>query len=74
MKKTTIYIPDELAISVTAAAKRKGSSEASLIREAIATYVTTLERPRPRTKGIVASGELQSTDVEEWLEKNWPPK
>jgi predicted DNA-binding protein len=45
MKKTTIYIPDELALSVRAAAKRTGRSEASLICEAIEPYMTHLERP-----------------------------
>lgn len=74
MKKTTIYIPEELAISVKSAAKRTGTSEASLIREAITTYVSGIGRPMPKTMGIVASGELQSTEVEDWLEKNWPPE
>ena len=74
MKKTTIYIPEELAISVAAAAKRTGSSEASLIREAISTYVATIEKPKLKSAGMISSGKLQSDDVEDWLAENWPPK
>jgi len=74
MKKTTIYVPEELAISVTAAAKRTGCSEASLIREAIATYVATIERPRPKTIGIVSDGSIQADEIEDWINANWRPE
>ncbi len=73
MKKTTIYIPEELATTVAAAAKRQGTSEASLIREAIATYVTTIERPWPKTIGIVSDGSIQSDEIEDWINANWRP-
>ncbi len=43
--KTTIYLPDELKAAVEREAKLRGSSEAEVIREAIAAAVT---RPRPK--------------------------
>ena len=42
--KTTIYLPDELKAAVEREAKLRGSSEAEVIRGAIAAAVT---RPRP---------------------------
>ncbi|CAN5864627.1 hypothetical protein BH24CHL4_BH24CHL4_23400 [soil metagenome] len=60
MKKTTISIPEELAVTVSAAARRAGTSEASLIREAIATYVATIKKPRLKSAGMISSGKLQS--------------
>jgi len=71
MKKTTIYIPDELALSVKAAARQKSTSEASLIREAIAVYITELDRPMPDFIGSVAIEGVHGRDSEEWLLENW---
>ena len=48
MDKTTVYLPSELKQALAATAKRRGVSEAELIREGIA-LVTAAERPpRPR--------------------------
>jgi predicted transcriptional regulator len=74
MKKTTIYFPDELLLSVRAAAKRTGRSEASLIREAVETYMTHLERPWPRSIGSVDDGTLQPEEIEDWIDANWRPE
>lgn len=43
--KTTIYLPDDLRAGVKSEAKRRGCSEAQVIRDAISTAVV---RPRPR--------------------------
>jgi predicted DNA-binding protein len=74
MQKTTIYLPDELAVMVSAAAKRTGTSKANLIRTAIVKYVATIEPPKLKSAGMISSGKLQSDDVEDWLAKHWPPK
>jgi hypothetical protein len=74
MKKTTVYIPDELAETMRSAARRTGTSEASLIREAIAAYVAAIERPRPKSIGIVADGSLRGEDMEDWINANWKPE
>lgn len=44
MKKTTVYLPDEIKAGVTREARRRRVSEAEVIREAIGAAVT---RPRP---------------------------
>lgn len=74
MKKTTLYIPNELAITVSATAKRTGTSEAALIREAIATYVATMDQPLPTSIGSVSVEGVHGADTEEWLLENWRPE
>jgi predicted transcriptional regulator len=61
--KTTIYLPDDLKAAVEREAKLRGTSEAQLIRDAIAVAVT---RPRPRG-GLYASGEPIADRVDELL-------
>jgi len=48
MDKTTVYLPRPLKEALTAAARRRGVSEAELIREGIALAVAHDEPPRPR--------------------------
>jgi hypothetical protein len=51
-----------------------GRSQADLIREALATFLGTVERPRPRSIGIVDDPNLHGEDTEEWLRQNWRAK
>lgn len=44
-RKTTVYLPEALKSAVEREARRRGSSEAAVIREAVAAAVTA---PRPR--------------------------
>ena len=60
--KTTIYLPVELKEALAAEARRRGQSEAEVVREAISALVT---RPRPRP-GVVA-GEPFAERSEELL-------
>ena len=62
MTKTTIYLPDELKTAVEVEARRRGLSEAEVIRRAVAAAVV---RPRPRA-GIV-DGEPFAGRVDELL-------
>lgn len=48
MDKTTVYLPRPLKVALSAAAKRRGISEAELIREGIALAVAHDERRMPR--------------------------
>jgi hypothetical protein len=54
MDKTTIYLPADLKSAVKRAARRRGISEAEVIRDSIRSAVGG-ERPRPRG-GLFASG------------------
>ena len=62
-QKTTIYLPDELKAAVEGEARRRGLSEAEVIRQAITQAVS---RPRPGV-GII-SGEPFAERVDELLD------
>lgn len=47
MRKTTIYLPDELKAGLESAAAAAGRSEAELIREAVGELVERSQPPRP---------------------------
>ncbi len=48
MKKTTVYLPDDLKAALERVAVAEGCSEAELIRAAVHDRVAALSRPRPR--------------------------
>ena len=48
MKKTTVYLPDDLKAALERAAATEGCSEAELIRSAVREKVQALTPPRPR--------------------------
>jgi Arc/MetJ-type ribon-helix-helix transcriptional regulator len=48
MKKTTLYIPDELKAQVESLARSERRSEADVIRDAISTAVASRQPPEPR--------------------------
>jgi hypothetical protein len=48
MKKTTVYLPEELKAALERVAAAEGRSEADLIRSAVQDKVSSLDRPRPR--------------------------
>lgn len=47
MRKTTVYLPEELKAALEARARSEGRSEAELIREAVARRVYGGNGPRP---------------------------
>lgn len=65
MKKTTVYLDDDLLAAIKSAAVRRGVSEAEVIRAALRETVGAT-RPRPRG-GLFASGETMSDRVDEFL-------
>jgi len=48
MRRTTVHLPDDLKIAVERAAKRRGTSEADIIRSAVAAATADQAHPRPR--------------------------
>lgn len=48
LRKTTIYLPEELKSRVQRAARANGVSEAEIIRTAIERYTHADSRPRPK--------------------------
>jgi predicted transcriptional regulator len=65
MEKTTVYLPAELKEAIKSAARRRGVSEATVIRDSIRAIVAA-ERPRPRA-GLFASGDPMGDRVDELL-------
>jgi len=48
MKKTTVYLPDELKAALERAAALRGQSEAEIIREAVRELIRGAGQPKPR--------------------------
>lgn len=63
MKKTTVYLPDDLKENLTRVARERGVAEAEVIRDAI---VAAVGRPAPRA-GLFASQEAYADRVDELL-------
>ena len=66
MEKTTVYLPDELKSQLKRTARRRGVSEATVIRDAIRVAVSD-DRPRPRG-GLFAGSEPIAERAEELLD------
>jgi Arc/MetJ-type ribon-helix-helix transcriptional regulator len=56
MKKTTVYLPEDLKSALGRVAEARGRSEAELIREAVRELVQSSEPPRPRLP-LFSSGD-----------------
>jgi Ribbon-helix-helix protein, copG family. len=65
VRKTTVYLPDDLKLRLERAADDNGLSEAELIRAAVDEYTRTHVRPRPRFP-LFSIGEVEPiTDLDE---------
>jgi hypothetical protein len=69
MTKTSVYLPEDLKRGLTLAARRRGQSEAELIREAIARLVAQegQDRPRPRPGLFTSNDPTLAERVDEVL-------
>ncbi len=68
MKKTTVYLPDELSEGLKRAADVSGRSAAELIREGVSAVVAAELTPRPRVP-LFRSGDATLADrVDELLD------
>ena len=48
MKRTTVFLPDDLKKAIESVAKREGRSEADVIRDALESSLQRRQAPRPR--------------------------
>lgn len=67
MRKTTVYLPDDLKAALTRLARQRGCSEADLVREAIARLAAAAERPAPRLPLFRGAGEPVAGRVDDVL-------
>jgi len=65
MRKTTVYLPEDLKLRVERAAEDNGLSEAEVIRAAVDEYTRTHLRPRPRFP-LFSLGEVDA--ITDWDE------
>ncbi len=67
MKKTTVYLTDELADAIKSQAKVENCSEAEIIRGALeAKLNTTIKRPLPKF-GLLGGGQVLLDDLDSLL-------
>lgn len=66
MKRTTVYLPEELKAALERVARAEGRSEADLIREGVGWVVRERDAPRPRIP-LFSSGNpmLQPENLDE---------
>jgi hypothetical protein len=48
MRRTTVYLPDDLKAALERTAEQRGTTEADVIRKAVATATADQAHPRPR--------------------------
>lgn len=66
MKRTTVYLPDELKARRQAEARRRGTTEAQIVREAVDKET---RRPRPRGGIILGDSEqMTARNLDDYLE------
>jgi hypothetical protein len=68
VKRTTVFLPEDLKAELKSVAASEGCSEAELIRAGIK-HIVEERRPRPRPNfPFFSSGELDARNVDELLE------
>jgi hypothetical protein len=67
MRKTTVYVPDQLKAALARASKAAGRSEAELIRDGIALVVSRAGDPEPRLPLVESGDPLLAERVDEAL-------
>ncbi|MDR1295661.1 MAG: ribbon-helix-helix domain-containing protein [Bifidobacteriaceae bacterium] len=68
MFKTTLYLPEALKTAVASEAARRRSSEADVMREAIANAVAGFERQKPRGGFLTGDWEPVDWNTNDWLD------
>ena len=71
MKKTTVYLPDDLKAALERTAAAQGRSEAELIREAVRKLTQDAEQPRPRLPLFSSGDPTLAERVDEELKKGF---
>lgn len=71
MKKTTVYLPDDLKAALERAAMVRGQSEAELIREAVRKLTQDVEQPRPKLPLFRGKDPTLAERVDEELKKGF---
>jgi predicted transcriptional regulator len=73
MKRTTIFLPEDLERMLQETARRTHRTQAEIVREALAQYLAADRRPWPRSIGMGKSADrsVTSDNVKEWVRGQW---
>ncbi len=73
MKRTTIFLTDELDRELQEVARRTRRRQAEIVREALSQYLRAQERPWPRSVGMGSNPDpsVTSNNVKEWVQEQW---
>jgi len=72
-QKTALTVPEDLREILSGATAYTGRPEASILREAIETYLRNFERPVLCSPGVGEDTEVSSDNVKDWLRQNYRP-
>jgi len=67
MRKTTVYLTAELKAALRRLARRRGSSEAELLRQAVAQLTEEAESPDPKLPLFRARGPSIAENIDDAL-------
>ena len=71
MKKTTLYLEEEVLAEIKLTSRSEGRSEAEILREAINDYLERRRSELPTIFGAGSGGKISGADSEDWLLENW---
>lgn len=71
MKRTTVYLPDELKAALERTAADEGRSEAEVVRSALAAATAEHAYPRPRLPLFESGDETLAERVDEELARGF---
>jgi Arc/MetJ-type ribon-helix-helix transcriptional regulator len=71
MKRTTVYLPDELKAALERTAAAEGRSEAEVVRAAVAAATTAHASPAPRLPLFASRDETLAERVDEELARGF---
>lgn len=73
MKRTTIFLPDDLARQLLETAIRMKRRQAEIVRDALSAYLDGHAAPFPKSVGMGTGlhPEVNSENVKEWVRQTW---
>ena len=72
--KTTLYLTGDMQHQLKSVARRKGTTQAHVIREALAEYLVKEEPLIPKSIGIAEDGSMGGAEAKEWARREWRRK
>ncbi|MFN0317089.1 MAG: ribbon-helix-helix protein, CopG family [Burkholderiales bacterium] len=72
--RTSFLLPSELQAKLREASQRLGRTQTELVRDALGTYLDTLQPPAPKCIGVGSDTELSGAASERWLAQRWAKK